>query len=220
MPLTMPRRAQGGFTLIEMMVALVIGLIVSGAAIAFLVSIAKVNKENLQVTRLTQELRAVSEVINREVRRARYVSDPIGNVAQGGAAPIINDQIYIDNAGGLGCISVAYNLPPTEASDAATAPVTVRKTIHLRADGRIYVNTSLTATCTARGVGQPISSPEVTISTLSFDNDTNTANALGAVDGFVRTVVSGRLRNAVGDIAGITRTYQQDAYIRSGKVNP
>lgn len=211
----LPANKQGGFTLIEMMVALVVGLIVSGAAIAFLVSIAKVNKENLQVTRLTQELRAVSEVINREVRRARFVADPIGNVAQGAGAPIKNDDVYI----GANCISVAYNLPPTETSDTALAPATVRKTIHL-SGGRVYVNTSLAATCASPGVGEAISSPEVTISTLSFDNDTDTANALGAVDGFVRTVVAGRLTNAIGDLASVTRTYQQDAYIRSGKVNP
>jgi len=31
--------------------------------------------------------------------------------------------------------------------------------------------------------------------------------------------VSGRLRNAVGDMTSLTRTFRQDAYIRSGKVN-
>src|SRR5688500_19149272 len=96
------RPNQRGFTLVEMMVALVIGLIVDGAAAAFVASIAKANSQDLQVTRLTQELRSVSEVVNREVRRARYVADPLANIAQGGVAGP-NDPISILNsAGGAG----------------------------------------------------------------------------------------------------------------------
>jgi prepilin-type N-terminal cleavage/methylation domain-containing protein len=203
-----PKRAARGFSLIEMMVALVVGLIVSAAAVAFLVSIAKVNKENLEVTRVTQELRSVSEVINRELRRARYVSDPIGNIAQGGlGVPQVNDTISIT----ANCISVAYDRPPTESTG------TTRRTIFLGSDGRVRVSNG--ASCAATGTGEPISSPEVLISSLSFDNDADTTNALAPVEDLVRTTVSGRLRNAVGDMTSLTRTFRQDAYIRSGKVN-
>ena len=70
-----------GFSLIELMVAMVAGLLVSGAAIALIVAMIKSNAETIRATRLTQELRTTAEVIARNLRRARSVTDPIANVA-------------------------------------------------------------------------------------------------------------------------------------------
>jgi len=202
---------QRGFTLVEMMVALVIGLIVGGAAAAFVASIAKANSQDLQVTRLTQELRAVSEVVNREIRRARYVADPLANIAQGGVAGP-NDPISIlDSAGGAGstdCITLKYDRSPTDPTTG-----TVTRTVYLDA-GRVYV-TDL-ATCSG---GEAISSPEVTITEFSFDNDTDGSNAVAAVETFVRSRVSGHLNRVVNELSSLNRTFQQDTHIRSGKVN-
>jgi prepilin-type N-terminal cleavage/methylation domain-containing protein len=202
-----------GFSLIELMVALVVGLIVSAAAISFVVSVAKANSEDIQVTRLTQELRSVSEVITREIRRARFVSDPIGNVAQGGAPPLVNDAVTGANIDAVNkyfrCITLVYDRPPTEAAG------TLRRTIYWNTtDNRVYLSDQ--ATCTG---GQAISSPEVTISRLSFDDDTNATNTPAAIDGFVRIVVAGRLSAGRGDLQTLTRSFQQDTYIRSGKVD-
>ena len=69
-----------GFSLIELMVAMVAGLLVSGAAIALIVAMIKSNAETIRATRLTQELRTTAEVIARNLRRARSVTDPIANV--------------------------------------------------------------------------------------------------------------------------------------------
>jgi len=199
--------------LIELMVGLVVGLIVAGAAVGFVVSVAKANSDDIQVTRLTQELRAVSEVVNREIRRARYVSDPIGNVTQGAAGPppLVNDTVTVSDspngAGSVDCITLRYDRPPTEA------PGTVTRTVYLDT-GRVYF--SGTAGCSG---GEAISSPEVTITQLSFDNDTSSSNAAAPIEGFVRTTVGGQLATAVGDLASLTRTFQQDTYIRSGKVD-
>ena len=77
----MPRRA-GGFSLIELMVALVVGLIVVGSALAMTVSIIHTNSENVRYTRLTQGLRAVSEIVARELRRARSIDDPIEHIGR------------------------------------------------------------------------------------------------------------------------------------------
>lgn len=197
------------------MVALIVGLIVSAAAITFVVSVAKANSEDIQVTRLSQELRSVSEVITREIRRARFVSDPIGNVTQGvaGAAPLSNDAIAGASVDGTNtfyrCITLLYDRPPTEPAG------TLRRTIYWNVnDGRIYLSNQ--ATCTG---GEPISSAEVTITRLSFDDDLTPTNTPAAIDGFVRTIVAGRLSAGQGDLQTLTRTFQQDTYIRSGKVN-
>src|SRR6185295_11518784 len=77
----MPQRAKG-FSLIELMVALVVGLIVVGSALAMTVSVIHTNSENVRYTRLTQELRAVSEIVARELRRARAINDPITHIGR------------------------------------------------------------------------------------------------------------------------------------------
>lgn len=59
-----------GFTLVELMIALVAGLIVSGAVLAFFFSSMKSNGEYVQSTRLTQELRNSLDLITRDLRRA------------------------------------------------------------------------------------------------------------------------------------------------------
>lgn len=71
-----------GFTLIELMIAMSIGLIVIGSAIALMVSVMRANSENMQSTRLTQELRALTDIVARELRRARYNENTINFVGE------------------------------------------------------------------------------------------------------------------------------------------
>lgn len=66
----------GGFTLVELMVAMVLGLIVIGAVGALVLSMIRTNKQTIQSTRLTQELRATSAVITSELQRAGGVGNP------------------------------------------------------------------------------------------------------------------------------------------------
>ena len=68
-----------GFSLIELMVAMVVGLIVVGAVLALVVSIMKSNRQTLQSTRLNQEMRATLAVIANDLRRARSVTDPFSD---------------------------------------------------------------------------------------------------------------------------------------------
>lgn len=194
-----------GFTLVELMVALVVGLIVTLAAVGFVVSVARANSEDIQVTRLNQELRALSEVINREIRRARYVSDPIGNVTQAGVGvPQENDDVTVNAA--QNCISLEYDQPPTEGAG------TVARAIYLNG-GFVYL--SGTTACSG---GQAISSPQLTITELSFDNDTDPTNGVPDITNHVWTRIGGKLSNGVGNLATLVRTFQQDTYIRSGEV--
>lgn len=80
------RKSQSGMTLIELMIALVVGLIVIGAAISLVVSLMRSNNESIRSMRLSQEMRALADVATMEIRRARSVSDPLANVGQGAAA--------------------------------------------------------------------------------------------------------------------------------------
>jgi prepilin-type N-terminal cleavage/methylation domain-containing protein len=76
-PLPFQRPHPRGFTLVELMVALVAGLIVSAAVIAFALSSMKSNGEYVQSTRLTQELRNTLDLITRDLSRAGYNDDAL-----------------------------------------------------------------------------------------------------------------------------------------------
>lgn len=192
------QRKQTGFTLVELMIAISLGLIVVLAAVGFVISVAKANSENIQVTRLTQELRSISEVVGREVRRARYVTDPVGLIGSGGATN--RDTITIN--AGADCIVFAYDEPPDPPSPGGT----VSRSIRLSSNS-VFLNPAGTD-CTG---GSALNTPEVVITNLRFTNNGSR----------VDIELSGRLANAPtgSNLAAATRTFNKTVYVRSGRVN-
>lgn len=73
-----PTSVQKGFTLVEILVGLIIGLIATAAAISITVSILRSNSNNMKATRLNQELRAVMDVMARDLTRAGYSGTATG----------------------------------------------------------------------------------------------------------------------------------------------
>lgn len=69
-------RRVSGFTLIELMVALVIGSIVIGAVMALVLSMMRANRDTIAATKLTQELRSIAQVVSSDLRRAGAAEDP------------------------------------------------------------------------------------------------------------------------------------------------
>jgi prepilin-type N-terminal cleavage/methylation domain-containing protein len=59
-----------GFTLIELMVALVLGLVVVGGVMAVFMSTYQSNAQNIKAVRLNEEMRAVMSMMSRDIRRA------------------------------------------------------------------------------------------------------------------------------------------------------
>lgn len=66
------KQQEAGFSLVELMIAMVAGLIVIGAVVAFTVSTVRAYSENIRSTRLTQDLRAGMNVAQRELRRSGF----------------------------------------------------------------------------------------------------------------------------------------------------
>jgi type IV pilus assembly protein PilW len=66
---------QKGLTLIEMMIAMVIGLLVVGTVITIFITNVRSNRDNVSMIRLNQELRGVMTFISDEVKRAGYSTD-------------------------------------------------------------------------------------------------------------------------------------------------
>lgn len=61
---------QQGFTLIELMISMVIGLIILAAVISMFVTMIKADNDYLKSIRLNQELRAAMSLITRDIRRS------------------------------------------------------------------------------------------------------------------------------------------------------
>ena len=66
---------QAGLSMIELMISIAVGLIVVSGVIGMFVSTVTSNAENIKMTRLNQEMRAVMDVMVRDIRRAGYRGD-------------------------------------------------------------------------------------------------------------------------------------------------
>ena len=75
-----PRR-QRGFGLVELMVSIVPGLVVSGAAVAFVISSLDSNTDFVRATRFNQDLRSNMDFVTRELRRAGYDENALKYIA-------------------------------------------------------------------------------------------------------------------------------------------
>lgn len=163
---------QRGFSLIELMVSVVLGLLLVAAVLSLVVSVTKTNADTIRSTRLTQELRTLLEVVSREVTRARYIEDPLANVGAGVAADmrmnIIDDGdsvgIDVDNDGipvlgdapveteaadaaDDGCLRLAYFDPDPDRNPATNNP-RIRTVVFASRDGALWVGVTNVVTTT------------------------------------------------------------------------
>lgn len=156
------RDAQG-FSLIELMIAMVAGLIVIGAVLTFTVAGVKSNSDYIRATRLTQELRSNLNFISDELRRAgydenalNYVSRPTSYTQRSPFGPLMIVNPVADN----GCIVFAYDRAPGSAGELELGNAEVRAmrrvvvTVAGRSVGVLEFAESaagLTPNCTAAG---------------------------------------------------------------------
>ncbi len=73
---TFRRNNQQGLTLIEMMIAMILGILVTGTILTVFISNVKSATENVKMIRLNQELRVVMGFVSDELKRAGYSADP------------------------------------------------------------------------------------------------------------------------------------------------
>lgn len=196
---------QRGFSLVELMVGSMVGLIVSGAVVALVIAIIHSNRRTLQSTRLNQELRATLAVIANDLRRARAVDDPLSTAVVPGGNPYRAVSTAI-----AGCVVFAYD-------DAIDGPWHVIKLD----SGRVVLQGAATkpANCSPAGTPEVLGSSQVEITELTFTpTTTSTTPPLSTDESFVREVtvtIDGRLIDGDPSLSAITRTMAQTVYVRS-----
>ncbi len=105
------RRALG-FTLVELMVAIVPGMVVSGAAVAFVLSSLSSNTSFVRSARLNQDLRSNMDYVTRELRRAGYDENAMRYIAlsasNNATSPFAALQV-VRGASDNSCVLYAYD---------------------------------------------------------------------------------------------------------------
>lgn len=74
------KHPQAGFTLIELMISIVVGLLLLSTVIGIFIAMIRSDSDNLKSIRLNQQLRATMSLIARDLRRAGYNGGAIADV--------------------------------------------------------------------------------------------------------------------------------------------
>lgn len=115
MTATSQRSRQRGFSLVELMISLIAGLILVGAVLSFTVSSVRSNAEFVSATRLTQELRNTMDFVSRELRRAGYDQNYLGQLARAPGSTVQSDfsPILVSGAATTTpCVIYSYDRDP------------------------------------------------------------------------------------------------------------
>jgi prepilin-type N-terminal cleavage/methylation domain-containing protein len=217
-----PARVRG-FSLIEMMIAVVLGLIVVAGAVGVIVAISRANSEAIQSTRINQEMRALASVIGEEIRRARRLHDPITYVGQGGTSSGPFDTIDTSTAGCL-----VYGYQDAAINDGTVANVDAvnnYQAIYLSNGSIIFAKDTSAVSCTSNGTA--LNSPQLNITGLTFACvTTNGTSVIDRSTSFTATLpetcneidMTLKAKLTSGDIyeSAIVHTYVQQIFIRSG----
>ncbi len=125
-----------GFSLVELMISITVGLVVLGGVVSIFVSSVKGNADALKMTRLNQELQAVMSMMTRDIRRAGYWG--LATSAIGAGALNLNINTFANPATGTAVATGNYS------SEAANSCITF--SYDMDADGNIDVGSGAAPT--------------------------------------------------------------------------
>ena len=199
-----------GFTLIELMISIVIGLIILAAVVGMFVTLIKSDNDNLKSIRLNQELRAAISLITRDIRRAGANQNAAINsstipptnpfsVVGGTRLTIAANQQGILNS----CVIYSY-----DANDGSNEAYGYRRdstdgTIEARAAGGL---------CSASGWLTITDDHLVNITALTFTDTTVTQAGVNIRQ--ITITLSGQLRRD----SSVTRTLSETVKVRNDEI--
>ena len=166
-------KPQAGVSLVELMIGLLVGVIVVAGALNVFVSSAKNSGDTLKLSALNQDLRAMMDIMVRDIRRAGYVTSPVINDEAAFLNTIRHNPFAeINIEANNSCITYAYNKNSThpdvvEASErlgfklANDTSVSPPKAV-------LRMRRSATELACSSGLWESITSPDVEITHLTF----------------------------------------------------
>lgn len=79
-----------GFSLVELLIAMVIGLFVAGIVTTMYISVLRANSTTVQLARLNQDLQSALDIMSRDIQRAGYVSGAEAALARDVSGDAVN----------------------------------------------------------------------------------------------------------------------------------
>jgi prepilin-type N-terminal cleavage/methylation domain-containing protein len=213
---------QHGFSLVELMVGMTIGLILISAVVALTASVLRTNAETVTVAKITQEGRAVSDLVSREVRRARYSGNYRVFVGAAGAVPNAFAVMQINNtslptATTGSCLRFAYDADDDGdlGADAGTPdPTEVEVKVISLYNEAVYFGQASTyagAACVTSAAQAAnalrISSPDVRVTSFQFRSYATSSSDVNRIDLFFSLALAGN--------PAITRRFYQSIQLRN-----
>lgn len=159
---------QKGFTLIELMIAIVLGLLVTSAAINIYTKNMVSQTENLQLMSLNQDMRSMMDLMVRDIRRSGFAtsspdtsfdclkSNPFNNIG------FFNSGTAVA-AAPASCIVFAYNLNDNLAANVCTIESADRFGYRVSGGALQMKSGGGTETSCATGTWEGITNSDVTI---------------------------------------------------------
>jgi type IV pilus assembly protein PilW len=186
----MMRNNNKGLTLIEMMIAMVIGLLVVGTVITIFITNVRSFRDNVAMSKLNQELRGVMTFISDEVKRTGYSFDP-------------EESAFMDDlAVSADCIRYAYDEDADGVRDADE-----RFGFQLNANAIEWANNNTAADCST-GTWEDITDTAIAnITAFTVTPNPLTPVLAGSVEIYQLTVtISGQTTLSNNDVASRTIT--------------
>jgi len=151
-------KIQRGVTLIEMMIAMLIGLLVVGTVLSIFVTNVKSTTDNVRMIQLNQQLRASLAFITDEMKRAGYSSD--GDISYMDTLAAFDD----DGDGINDCFLYAYD------SDSSGGAVTATEIYGFRlSNNELFWGNNATNACDFGNELTDIEVARITAFTLTFN---------------------------------------------------
>jgi type IV pilus assembly protein PilW len=163
---------QQGMTFIELLIALVLGLIVSAAALNIFMKNMDTQNDNIDLMRLNQDMRSIMDLMVRDIRRAGFATtNPDENFDCLKSNPF-NKMNLTNDGDSATCLVFAYNMDNDLAANVCTIEDTDRAGFKLSA-GTIQMKVSggSEASCDP-GTWETISGSDITYAVTFTLNET------------------------------------------------
>ena len=215
---TLAANSTGGFTLVEVMIAMVIMLVVAMVTVQIEANVFRTNTEAIRMIQLSQEMRSSIQLISRDIRRSGYNDDSLASFLS--TQPISSGVTMgtLDANNVANCLQVRY-----DDLDGTPKNVVYRLRV-VSAVGRVSAHFDADATCTTAvtdagwvDLTDPIQTHVIALDLILNDHLTdiaenlNTGNTIQVGVEQIRITINARLRSNTS----VNRTITDEVQLRN-----